>query len=152
MRKTLLDVIAEYDQEQRSYANNLELENEELREKNMELVAQLASYVQTVDRMKLELIMSGSLHKPVASTTGKQVHAPWTASQVASLNAYQTAGYVHPFTSSSGDSLKVDLIATRVGWVETTDGPIVQTWAHAFMCDWSWRIPELDNINPEDMR
>lgn len=81
-----------------------------------------------------------------------KVEAPWTTDQVASLNAYQTAGYVHPFTSGSGDSLKVDLIATPAGWVEDHDGPIVQTWAHDFMCDWSWRIPEFDNPNPEDMR
>jgi len=92
-----------------------------------------------------------------------KVLAPWTADQVASLNAYQTAGYVHPFTSNAGGVLgeglnllnlgpKINLIATVEGWVVDIDGPVVQTWTHDFMCDWSWRIPEFDNPNTEDMR
>lgn len=66
--------------------------------------------------------------------------APWTADQVASLNAYQECGYAHPFTSGSGG----DLIATPEGWVEQAGGPIVQTWAHPWMVDWRWRIDWLE--------
>ena len=72
MHKTLLEVMTEYDYEQRSYIAKLEFEAGEMREKNMELVAQLASYVQTVDRMKLDLILSGSLHKPPVEVAEKE--------------------------------------------------------------------------------
>ena len=60
---------------------------------------------------------------------------PWDAEQVRSLNAYQAAGVMHPFTSMSG----TDLIATTDGWIERDGGPVVQTWAHAWMADWSWK-------------
>jgi len=65
--------------------------------------------------------------------------APWTFSQVISLNAYQASGRFHPFTGErkeNGD--ETVLIATLAGWTETSGGPIVQTWAHEFMADWSW--------------
>jgi len=68
-----------------------------------------------------------------------RVDAPWTNDQVASLNGYQKAGYVHPFTYGDGEE-KVDLIATTDGWVAKKDGPVVQTWAHKFMADWSWKL------------
>lgn len=61
--------------------------------------------------------------------------APWTEDQVESLNAYQQAGVMHPFTSAAGEVL----VATREGWVEVAGGPVVQTWAHEWMADWSWR-------------
>lgn len=73
-----------------------------------------------------------------ASRRGK-VDAPWSPDQVASLNAYQDSGRFHPFTGKrkeNGD--ETVLIATTVGWTETPRGPIVQTWAHDFMADWSW--------------
>lgn len=68
-----------------------------------------------------------------------KVDAPWTFSQVISLNAYQASGRFHPFTGKrkeNGD--ETVLIATPAGWIETPGGPIVQTWAHEFMADWSW--------------
>jgi len=91
--------------------------------------------------------------------------APWTDEQVASLNAYQKAGYVHPFTSSPrpcdcGGSSElgmqhaetcnrseggIDLIATKDGWVEWLGGPVVQNWAHKFMTDWSWGVSHLQH-------
>jgi hypothetical protein len=71
-----------------------------------------------------------------------KVVAPWTDDQVASLNAYQNAGYVHPFTWGEGEE-KVDLIATPSGWIAKKDGPVIQDWAHDFMLDWSWCRPEL---------
>lgn len=80
------------------------------------------------------------------------IRAPWTADQVASLNAYQACGYRHPFTydvyqhtvmgQGFGAVEKVDLIATPAGWVAKEGGPVVQDWAHEFMTDWSWRRPK----------
>ena len=76
-----------------------------------------------------------------------QTPAPWNDDQVASLNAYQAAGYVHPFTHGDGEQ-QVDLIATRDGWVAEEGGPVVQTWAHEFMTDWSWRMPGFEAARP----
>jgi 8-oxo-dGTP diphosphatase len=72
-----------------------------------------------------------------------RIQSPWTDEQVASLNAYQNAGYVHPFTHGDGAD-KVDLIATRDGWVRQPGGRVVQTWAHDFMADGSWRNPAFE--------
>jgi hypothetical protein len=72
--------------------------------------------------------------------TEPHVEAPWTEDQVASLNAYQASGVMHPFTGerqANGD--ETVLIATRGGWIENLDGPVVQIWTHPFMADWSWR-------------
>lgn len=60
---------------------------------------------------------------------------PWSDDEVESLNAYQADGRVHPFTSEDGNAL----IATSTGWVEAIGGPIIQTWAHSWMVDWSWK-------------
>ena len=69
-----------------------------------------------------------------------QVNAPWTDDQVASLNGWQACGYVHPFTGERGpNGEETLLIATSAGWVEREGGPVVQTWAHNFMADWSWK-------------
>lgn len=70
----------------------------------------------------------------------KRSDAPWSAEQVASLNAYQQNPGTHPFTgerdAGGGETV---LVATRAGWVEREGGPVVQTWAHQCMTDWSWR-------------
>lgn len=67
--------------------------------------------------------------------------SPWTDDQVASLNAFQAAGRVHPFTGDTpeGGGERPVLIATNAGWVEYDGGPIYQTWAHSWMTDWSWK-------------
>jgi len=73
-------------------------------------------------------------------STDEPVQAPWTADQVASLNTYQRAGVMHPFTGerqANGD--ETILIATTEGWITAVGGPVVQTWAHSWMADWSWR-------------
>ena len=75
----------------------------------------------------------------------RRIDTPWTDNQVASLDAYQKAGYVHPFTYGDGEE-KIDLTATRDGWVTKKGGPVVQTWAHEFMTNWQWRIPEFDKL------
>lgn len=61
-------------------------------------------------------------------TPSPQIEAPFTDEQVEVLNLFQASGVWHPYTSERG----VDLIATREGWRESSDGPVVQTWAHAF--------------------
>lgn len=67
-------------------------------------------------------------------------NAPWTDEEVASLNAYQESGVMHPFTGTrKPDGGETVLIATKEGWVESEGGPIVQTWAHGWMADWSWK-------------
>lgn len=60
--------------------------------------------------------------------------APWTDDEVDSLNAYQSAGFVHPFTGPAGG----DLIATKDGWIEEPGGVVVQSWAHPWMANWRW--------------
>jgi hypothetical protein len=64
MKSRLLAIIENYDLDQNRYIAQLEKENEALKEKNAELALQLFSYTQTVDRMKLDLILSGALKKP----------------------------------------------------------------------------------------
>ena len=71
----------------------------------------------------------------------ERIEAPWTDDQVASLRAFQRCGYVHPFTGTRGpNGEETILIATRDGWIESPEGPVVQTWAHAFMADWTWAV------------
>lgn len=66
--------------------------------------------------------------------------APWTPEEVESLNHFQECGFFHEFTGHrEDDGSQVTLIATPNGWVEKEGGPIVQTWAHKFMTDGSWR-------------
>lgn len=70
--------------------------------------------------------------------------SPWTEDQVASLNGYQQCDLYHPFTGQNRqpNSDETILIATPEGWVEFDGGPVVQTWAHEFMLDWSWKKRE----------
>lgn len=67
-----------------------------------------------------------------------KIEAPWTDEQVAALNRWQKAAYVHPFTCGrqprrplhrDGEGV---LVATRDGWV-CPDDDYTQTWAHDFM-------------------
>jgi hypothetical protein len=63
------------------------------------------------------------------------IQAPFTEGQVASLNAYQRCGQLHEFTCGK---CKAMLVANRDGWT-CQCGQWRQTWAHDFMCDWSWK-------------
>lgn len=65
--------------------------------------------------------------------------APWTDEEVESLNGYQKSGVMHPFTGEERPGGRPVLVATRGGWIEEPGGPVVQTWAHKFMADGSWR-------------
>jgi len=71
----------------------------------------------------------------------KIVECPWNLDQVESLNRYQDSGVFHPYTTLAHKNL----IATELGWVEEDGGPIVQTWAHSFTCDWSWLEAKIVN-------
>lgn len=82
-----------------------------------------------------EALLCVAVAQKIGEVTVNRSDAPWTDDQVASLNGYQNAGYVHPFTIGNGHNL----IATPAGWVEVEGGPVVQTWAHEFMTNWSWQ-------------
>jgi hypothetical protein len=61
---TLLTIIAQYDSDQQAYIRELEIEIKQLQLKNAELTGRLVSYVDTVDQMRLKLILSGALSRP----------------------------------------------------------------------------------------
>lgn len=71
--------------------------------------------------------------------------APFTPGEVTSLNGYQDAGVMHPFTCGSGqrcepthDAQGGTLTATIAGWV-CPYCDYTQDWAHEWMADGSWR-------------
>jgi hypothetical protein len=72
------------------------------------------------------------------------IHAPFTADQVASMNAYQKSGSGHPFTCGNdncpgaGDGERI-LVADTYAW-HCPRCSYLQTWAHRFMGDWSWKM------------
>lgn len=65
----------------------------------------------------------------------------FTPEQVKSLNEYQQAGVMHPFTCG-GDAKHLDgegiLVATEDGWI-CPYCDYKQNWAHGFMMDDSWK-------------
>lgn len=66
-----------------------------------------------------------------------EIRPPWTAEQVAGLNRFQRAGFMHPFTCPDRHGLDYDdriLTATPDGWVCLKCG-YTQKWAHAFMVE-----------------
>lgn len=67
--------------------------------------------------------------------------APWSADQVASLNAFQRSGIMHPFTYR-----QYELVATERGWALPGGEIIVQDWAHSQMADWSW-LPRYGDLS-----
>jgi len=81
-----------------------------------------------------------------------KMHAPFSPAQMESLNAFQESEYVHPYTCHSpgcpaaewaGDDDWLPMAADADG-LHCIDGcRRVQTWAHAWTADWSWR--EMEN-------
>jgi len=66
-----------------------------------------------------------------------QVTTPWTEEQVKSLNEFQHCGYWHPYICANCSSI---LVAIESGWIcPTTNCDYVQTWAHLFSTNWSWK-------------
>lgn len=67
----------------------------------------------------------------------EQVRAPFTDDQVESLNNFQAARLMHPFTCGV---CREPLFATVAGWVcPTFQCPYTQAWAHGFMANWTWK-------------
>jgi hypothetical protein len=104
---------------------------------------------QLADTLRIERIHTGQYETAhimhdldiLKSLAEKEIQKPtteiWTQDQVDSLNAFQQSDKFHPFTSPITNK---DLVATIYGWVEKTNSSqIVQTWAHDFMLDWSWK-------------
>ena len=60
--------------------------------------------------------------------------AVWTQDQIDSLNAYQIAGVMHPYTCGK---CRATLKATVDGW-QCPKCDYTQEGAHDFMKDWSW--------------
>lgn len=68
------------------------------------------------------------------------VHVPFTAEQVASLNAYRVGDVMHPFTCGANDYYGIRLITAEDGWHCASQAcDYRQDWAYAFMADWSWQ-------------
>ena len=70
----------------------------------------------------------------------------FTDDQVASLNAYQVAGVMHPFTCGHRTH-STELVAYPEGWrcpLSPASG-VVQQWARSFMADWSWTLRDRRN-------
>lgn len=70
----------------------------------------------------------------------KVVRAPWTPSQVESLNQFQRARNFHPFTHTRSEGGEEEvLVATMDGWVCTEHPDYEQDWAWPWMADGSWK-------------
>lgn len=65
--RTLLQVIDKHDRDQNAKIEELTCENGQLEKKVKDLTNQLVSYVGTVDKMKLDLILLGALQRPPGS-------------------------------------------------------------------------------------
>lgn len=70
-----------------------------------------------------------------------KITAPFTPTQVDSMNKYQQSGVFHSFTCINDSH--ADLIATEEGWI----CPLCdykQGWAHDWMGDYRWEaaLPE----------
>ncbi len=67
--------------------------------------------------------------------------APWTESEMASLNAYHASGVMNPFTCENDDAnyCASVLVATPAGWI-CPDCDYTQNWAAEWMANWGWRI------------
>jgi hypothetical protein len=76
-----------------------------------------------------------------------RIEIPFTEDQVASLNAYQTDGRLHPFTCKNGSCPVRTLQAAEWGW--TCPGcTYTQSWAYDWMGNWEWKkmIDELAGV------
>lgn len=97
---------------------------------------------QRAERWRETLLLAVAVRResgPTAKGDGRdmstRIRAPWTVEQVAALNAFQSAGRMHPFTCGGRHERHVSLLATEDGWVCPVGCGYTQTWAHAFMVD-----------------
>jgi hypothetical protein len=63
--------------------------------------------------------------------------APFTDSEVVSINQYQRTGVFHPFTCGNEHDGRHELYATA-GCLRCPNCAWRQTWCHSFMADFSW--------------
>jgi hypothetical protein len=63
--------------------------------------------------------------------------APFTPTEVATLNEFQQSGIWHAFTCRNEQCGRV-LVATEAGWV-CPGCSYTQDWAHTWMANGSWR-------------
>jgi len=89
-----------------------------------------------------------------------KITAPFSDDQVNALNAFQAAGFVHPFTCCSHEGCdrqkqenEGTLIATTNGWV-CPCGKYTQDWAHSSMADTNLLIKMQERLtrlgNPDE--
>jgi hypothetical protein len=78
----------------------------------------------------------GTINK-VEKHVFRKLLAPWINWEVESLNCYQKAYIMHPFTCGNGGHSHGELRATINGWVcDKCD--YVQDWCHEWMANWEW--------------
>lgn len=67
---------------------------------------------------------------------GQLIHAPWSEKVVSALNAFQSSGWMHPFTCGGDHTSSPVLNAYPDGWrCPADDCEYTQGWAHAFMAN-----------------
>jgi transposase-like protein len=64
----------------------------------------------------------------------KKTFAPWSTAQVATLNAWQISGLIHPFTCKHTHRRANTLQAGQEGWY-CPRCDYTQNWAHDYMVD-----------------
>lgn len=78
----------------------------------------------------------GYMVQPVTTEPpSRHIVPPWTDEQVTALNAWQQAGYVHPFTCGGDHTEHVSLVATEAGWACPEACGYTQDWAYEFMAE-----------------
>lgn len=79
----------------------------------------------------------------MSTTKDGMCFAPWEDDEVKSINGYQLAGIMHPFTCiNRGRDDHMDTEGIMLAEEEAMYCPFcafLQTWVHDFMADWSWQ-------------
>ncbi len=70
--------------------------------------------------------------------TAGMVLAPFTLDQSLSLNAWQVAGFFHPYTCGNDSGHGLLMATVGAGW-QCPDCDYTQNYALAWSADWSWR-------------
>ncbi|HKB54415.1 MAG TPA: hypothetical protein VKD22_10465, partial [Ramlibacter sp.] len=89
-----------------------------------------ASYHRTMSKaMKYARVAEPLDGEAAAQGIAGHIRPPWTPDEVATLNAWQHNGEVHPYTCGNDHDGDRVLVATRDGWVCPTCD-YTQAWAH----------------------
>lgn len=73
------------------------------------------------------------------------IKAPFSTAQVNSINEFQEAGVVHPFTCGDDECRAKNSSAVLVadeGGLKCPCCPYTQDWVHDYMADGSWHPPD----------